>query len=456
MKPRTLGCCVVFVFLCVLGMPKLGAQQSSTVDHPASPIERLPLSFEPNRGQMDNKVRFLARTSSYTVLLESNKAILMLPPQNQGEKPASVAMELINSNRSPAERTLDRLPGLSNYFLGKHSSDWVTGIPQYAKVAFASVYPGIDVMYYGSKGKLEFDFVLSPGSDSQKIRLRITGTTRISTTSSGNLLLQLHDGSIELRKPAIYQDTGGVRRAIAGNFVLRPNHEIGIDVGNYDHHQALTIDPALSYSTLIGANNNTTVQGVAVDGLGNIYFTGTTFATNYPTVSPFQPTNHGTTNVFVTKLNSAGNTILYSTYLGGSGFPSAAAIAVDGGGNAYVTGIAAMSDFPTTPGAFLTTCPAFCNAPFVSKFRSNGTLGYSTFMGGSNTPVSAIAVDSLGEAYIAGGTASNDVPTTPGSFEPNYPSSICTTCVVAYIEKLNASGSNLVYSTYFALAANFP
>src|SRR5262245_62845123 len=123
MKPRTVGWCGVFVFLCGLGMPELGAQQSSTVDHPASPIERLPLSFEPNRGQMDNKVRFLARTSSYTVLLESNKAILMLPPQNQGEKPASVAMELINSNRSPAERTLDRLPGLSNYRSEEHTSE---------------------------------------------------------------------------------------------------------------------------------------------------------------------------------------------------------------------------------------------------------------------------------------------------------------------------------------------
>jgi hypothetical protein len=279
----------------------------------------------------------------------------------------------------------------------------------------------------------------------------------MSLSPSGNLLMQVPDGSFELKKPTIYQEVRGTRRFVAGKFTIRNHHEVGLDLGDYDATQALVIDPALSYSTLIGANNGTTAQAVGVDSLGNVYITGTTFATNYPTVSAFQGTNNGTTNVFVTKLNAAGNTILYSTYLGGSGFPGASAIAVDGAGNAYVTGIAAMSDFPTTPGAFMTTCPGgFCNAPFVAKLLSNGVLSYSTFMGGSNTPVSGIAVDSLGEAYITGLTSSNDLPTTPGSFEPNYPSTICSTCTVAYVEKLNALGSSLVYSTYFASPANFP
>jgi hypothetical protein len=274
---------------------------------------------------------------------------------------------------------------------------------------------------------------------------------------SGNLLMQVPNGTFELKKPTIYQDVHGTRRLVAGKFTIRNHDEVALDVGDYDPTQALVIDPVLSYSTLIGANNGTTAQALGVDSLGNVYITGTTFATNYPTVSAFQGTNNGTTNVFVTKLNAAGNTILYSTYLGGSGFPGASAIAVDGAGNAYVTGIAAMSDFPTTPGAFMTTCPGgFCNAPFVAKFLSNGTLSYSTFMGGSNTPVSGIAIDSLGEVYITGLTASNDLPTTPGSFEPNYPSTICSTCAVAYVEKLNALGSSLVYSTYFASPGNFP
>ena len=208
----------------------------------------------------------------------------------------------------------------------------------------------------------------------------------------------------------------------------------------------------LSYSTLIGANNSTQVEGIAADPSGNVYITGTTFATNYPTVKAFQPTNHGYTDIFVTKLNPAGNVILYSTYLGGSAFDNAAAIAVDNSGNAYVTGTVGSSDFPTSPGAFMTACPGICNTPFVTKILADGSLGFSTFMGGSNSPAHAIAVDGAEEVYIAGDTASNDLPTTPGSFEPVYPGLQCTSCYNGYVEKLNSSGTGLVYSTYFGTA----
>jgi hypothetical protein len=285
--------------------------------------------------------------------------------------------------------------------------------------------------------------------DPRTLSFRVKGAKKIDLDLSGNLSLQLGDGTIELQKPTIYQEVEGVRHAIAGNFALRGDNEVGLSVGDYDNREPLIIDPVLSYSTLIGANNNTQVQGIAVDPSGNVYIVGTTFATNYPTVAAFQSTNHGTTNVFITKLNPTGNKILYSTYLGGSGFDNAAAIAVDNSGSAYVTGTVGSSDFPTTSGAFMTTCPGFCNTPFVTKIFTDGSLAYSTFMGGSNSPAHAIAVDSAGEAYIAGDTASDDLPTTPGSFEPAYPGLICTSCYNGYVEKLNVSGAALVYSTYF-------
>ncbi len=302
--------------------------------------------------------------------------------------------------KNPSPSGLDQLPGKSNYFIGKQSANWITGIPQYGRVAFNSVYDGIDLVYYGNDGQLECDFVLSPGADPRTLSFRVKGAKKIDLDLSGNLSLQLGDGTIELQKPTIYQEVEGVRHAIAGNFALRGNNEVGLSIGEYDSRKPLVIDPVLSYSTLIGANNNTQAQGIAVDPSGNVYIVGTTFATNYPTVAAFQSTNHGTTNVFITKLNPAGDKILYSTYLGSSGFDTGRAIAVDNLGSAYVTGNIGSSDFPTTPGAFMATCPGFFNTPFVTKILTDGSLGCSAFMGGSNVAAWAIAVDSAGAAYI--------------------------------------------------------
>jgi hypothetical protein len=374
MRSMALAGCLAL--LCSFNSPGLRAQSVPGDQHPpSSSIDQLPLSFEPNWGQTDSRISFVSRASTYAVFLEPTKAVVALGPKKHEGAPTAVSMELLGASRTANGSGVDRLPGVSNYFVGHSSARWLTGIPHYAKAEFRSIYPGIDLVYYGSDGELESDFILSPGADPRRIAFRIAGITSMNLSSSGNLLMQVPDGTFELKKPTIYQNIRGTRRLIAGKFTIRNHDQVGLDVGDYDATQALVIDPALSYSTLIGANNGTTAQAAGVDSLGNVYITGTTYATNYPIVTPFQATNNGTTNVFVTKLNAAGNTILYSTYLGGSGFPGASAIAVDGGGNAYVTGIAAMSDFPTTPGAFMTTCPGgFCNAPFVAKFLSTGVL----------------------------------------------------------------------------------
>ena len=380
---------------------------------------QLPLVFEPNSGQAPADVAFLAR-GTYSIFLQADRALLVLPTgadgskQEPGSRSSVLTLQLLQSNKEARAEGLDLLPGKSNYYIGRQSTNWKTGIPQYGTVAFKSIYPGIDLMYYGKQGQLEYDFVLSPGANPRAVRFRVTGARKVKLNASGDLLLEVADGAVEVHKPTIYQKAGdGTRRAVVGDFSLCGD-EVDLKVGNYDNRKELIIDPALSYSTLIGANNNTQVQGVAADSNGNVYVTGTTFATNYPTVNAFQTANKGTTNVFVTKLGPTGDVILYSTYLGGSGFDNAAAIAVDGSGSAYVTGTVGASDFPITPGAFMTTCPSLCNTPFVAKFLTDGSLAFSTFMGGSNSPAHAIAVDSAGEAYIAGDTASNDLPTARG------------------------------------------
>lgn len=450
-----------FAFALSAATPLVSAQQlltdRSSVE---SRVDHFPLVFEPNKGQADRDVRFLSRGDAYTVLIKSDRTIILLPPKvfnrdrTEQHQPSVVTVELIRSNKEATPEGLDLLAGKSNYFIGKQSANWIAGIPQYGRVAFKSIYAGIDLVYYGHEGQLEYDFVLAPGADPRVLRFRLNGVNKIDLDSSGNLSLKVANGTIELHKPGIYQEIDGDRRAIAGSFVLRSDNEVGLEVGSYDKGKPLVIDPVLSYSTLIGANNSTQVQGVAVDSKGNVYIAGSTYATNYPTVDAFQSTNNGTTNVVVTKLNPAGNKILYSTYLGGGASDNAAAIAIDGEGNAYLTGTAVSSNFPTTSGAFMTTCSSPCNTPFVSKFLTDGSLAFSTFMGGSNSPAHAIAVDAAGEAYITGLTASDDIPTTPGSFEPVYPGLLCTSCYNAYVEKLNASGTALVYSTYFGLVAS--
>ena len=443
------------LFLSSLSANVLAQQVLAEPKSVDSRVAHIPLVFEPNQGQAQGDARFLSRGSKYTVLMGGDKTTLMLTPAADAGDPGTqrppsvVTLELVRSNKLVSPEGKDLLPGKSNYYIGKKSTDWITGIPQYGRVTLKSIYAGIDLVYYGHDGQLEYDFVLSPGADPKLLSFRVTGADTIDLDDGGNLCLKVGGGTVELHKPTIYQEISGVRHEIGGEFNRRGDNEIGLAISEYDSAQPLVIDPVLSYSTLIGANNSTQVQGVAVDSSGNVYITGTTSATNYPTVKAFQSKNDGYSNLFVTKLNAAGDVILYSTYLGGSGFDNAGGIAVDSSGSAYVTGTTQSTNFPTTSGAFMTTCPGICNTPFVSKFLTDGSLAFSTYMGGSNSPAHAIAVDSAGEAYIAGDTASNDLPTTPGSFEPIFQGMQCTGCINAYVEKLNASGTGLVYSTYF-------
>jgi hypothetical protein len=446
---------LVFLVLLFLSPQLLPAEVFSSRSTDIVQQQRIPLVFEANQGQADSDVRFLSRGVGYNILITRNKAEFVLPTSraanaSDGQLPyANVEITFSDLSFNSILRPLDLLPGKSNYFIGKDSRKWIVGASQYRRVSLRSLYPGIDLVYYGNAGQLEYDFVVSPGADPRRIKFHVSGSDRVFIDGDGNLHMDLASKTIEFQKPFVYQEIGGTKYRVSAEFVMQGTADVSFAVGPYNKRSPLVIDPVLSYSTLIGANNNTQAQGVAVDHSGNVYVAGTTFATNYPTVKAFQTTNNGTTNVFITKLNPAGDVILYSTYLGGGGFDTGRAIAVDESGSAYVTGNTDEGGFPTTPGAFMSTCTAPCNTPFVTKILSDGSLSYSTLMGGSNVAGWAIAVDSEGEAYITGTAASNDLPTTPGSFEPTFPGFQCTSCNAAYIEKLNSTGSGLVYSTYF-------
>jgi hypothetical protein len=330
-------------------------------------------------------------------------------------------MHLVGANASAPGAAEDALPGKSNYFIGNDRTKWRTDVPNYGRVRYRGVYPGIDLVYYGNQRLLEHDFVVAPGADPRRIRLAFDGIKRAAVEKSGDLVLQLADGEVRLQKPVIYQNTEAGRREVTGGFVLR-NNQVTIQVGSYDRRRALVIDPVLSYSTYLGGNGEDFGSAVAVDGSGNIYIVGySASTTGFPTTtgafsqtcggaSVTCNTSSGSDDAFVIMLNSA-FVQLYGTFIGGNDDDEAYSIAVDSAGNAYITGFTNSSDFAgTTPGAL----KSFMGNAFVTEINPQGnSLVFSTLIGGSAREFGlGIALDSLPtpNIYLNGYSWSTDFP----------------------------------------------
>jgi hypothetical protein len=462
----------------------------------ASAYGKLPLSFEANQGQTNLGVKFLSRGSGYSLFLTPTEAVLTLRssrPESKVKGQKTVAespgllsgwaaaneflkersasdlqvksgvqetilrMRLVGANRAPKISGVDELPGKSNYFIGNDPAKWRTNVPAYAKVNYQQVYPGVDLVYHGTQGKLEYDFVVAPGADPGVIRLSFEGAERLELDAQGDLVLRTAAGELRQHRPVVYQEVAGARHAVSGNYVLRERREAGFEIARYDASQPLVIDPVLSYSTYLGGRDFDEGLGIAVDSAGNAYVTGFTVSTNFPTTTGALETNFqgGFADAFVTKLNPTGSALVYSTYLGGSGFDQGAGVAVDSAGNAYVTGYADSTNFPTTPGAFQTTFGGGFADAFVTKLNPTGNaLAYSTYLGGDNWDEgNGIAVESSGNVYVAGDTDSANFPTTPSAFQtifggPNF------NFFDAFVTKLNPNGTALVYSTYLGGSGN--
>ncbi len=445
---------------------------------------KLPLSFEANHGQTDGRVRFLSRTGGYTLFLTGDEAVLALsgkrakdpapkgasgfegatvslkrypdtnPDLDTNSNPATpqsmpgsvLRMKLRNANPAAKVTGTDELAGMNNYFIGNDPAKWRTGVPTYAKVKYEGIYSGIDLVYYGNQQQLEYDFIVAPGADPRRIAFEVSGAKRIRLDAQGDLVLKIGEDEIRWHKPVVYQEKGGARQLVAARYAITDKNRVRFDLAKYDASRPLYIDP-LIYSTYLGGNSDDVGLGIAVDSAGNAYVAGSTVSTNFPTKNPLQPAFAGGNScgcdAFVSKLNASGSALVYSTYLGGSGDDRSFGIAVDSAANAYVTGYTFSTDFPTV-NPLQPANRGLYNAFVAEINRTGSALVYSTYLGGSGQETGfGIAVDSAGDAYVTGETASTDFP-TKNPLQPSYGGGSFD----AFVAKLNPAGSALGYSTY--------
>ncbi len=481
---------------------------------------RLPLYFLENQGQVEGQIKFYEQGPGRAVYFTpAGLKFAFLKEAEPGRQPRKgKALREARLTREPAKNPpllqfnltpvgispqvkiagVDPQAGKVNYLRGSDPQKWRTGIPTYGAVAYLGAYPGIDLKFYGTGRQLEYDVIIQPGADPGRVGFQYQGIKGLEVTREGDLIAHLPDGgSLAQKKPVIYQVIDGVRVLRQGGFKLAPGKDTcsySFEVASYDKKFPLIIDPEVMYSTYLGGSAYDVGNAIAVDKDGNAYITGCTFSSNFPTEGAYDSYLSGNADVFVTKLNAAGDALVYSTYLGGySGAEEGYGIAVDGDGNAYVTGYTDSSSFPTVNAyqssrkgvndAFITKLNAAGNGlvystylgdgyddaayaiavdkngyvcvtgetfnlyslynVFVARFDPAGGLIYRTILTGSNDDSGyGVAVDKNGNAYVTGETNSPDFSTTAG-----VPQAAFAGASDAFVTKLNTIGA-VVYSTY--------
>ncbi|HEY0376092.1 MAG TPA: SBBP repeat-containing protein [Pyrinomonadaceae bacterium] len=459
--------------------PRAEAVDDETRGRVSEAYMKLPLSFEENRGQVNSEVRYVSRGAGYTLFLTPTEAVLSLQKAEDGGRKegrdlrrglpdrdsarglrhaarkrtaAILRMKLKGASPSPPVAGEEVMRARTNYLIGSDPAKWRTEVPRYARVRYAQVYPGVDVIYYGEQRQLEYDFEVAPGVDSRQIALEFSGVERMRVErGTGELVLGTAGGEVRQRRPAAYQEVGGERREVASRYVIKGRREVGIEVGEYDRARPLVIDPVLTYSTYLGGYNTDNAYDIALDSSGMAYVVGSTTSPDFPTVNPYKESTDNYDDAFIAKLNpnlSGADSLVYSTYFGGMYFDSATAVAVDAAGVVYVAGLTNSPDFPVR-NQYQTKPGPWANADlFVIKLDPRlppaASLLYGTYLGGDGDEVAtAIAADSSGNAYVTGFTWSQNFPTFHGLPTNRGEND-------AFVTKLDTESSgadSLVYST---------
>lgn len=414
--------------------PKLNVIPQSIPAHAPIPVPAaaaasfaaLPLVFLPNAGQTDRRVRFETHAMGGTIFFGPAEMVFALPTQGNAAKPdrptradrqqrrtapqqpvrqksGAVRIQFQGANATPSVNGADRLPGVVNDLRGKNKAAWQRNIPTYAGIIYQQLYSGVDLRVDGAHGQLKSTWLVAAGADPSQIRWRYQGADQIQLDArTGDLHITLPTPPISgttvttpsvliEHAPRAWQMMGGQRRSVSARFVVAASGAVRLSLGTYDHSQPLQIDPAFSYQATLGGTGNEFSSGIAVDAAGNTYIAGSTDSTDFPVANAAQSTLAGETDAFITKISPDGQTILYSTYLGGSGYDYATGIAVDDQGQVSVTGISnsvpwnsPATPFPTVGDAYQPTAPSIVSrAAFVSQLDASGALIYSSFFTGS-------------------------------------------------------------------------
>jgi Domain of unknown function DUF11/Beta-propeller repeat len=478
-------------------IPSVALKSSANLKPDAQALlANLPLIFEANEGQVNSGVQFVSRGPGYSLFLAPSGAILATPKprSTHAHQPATktadaVRMTLVGANRGAILTGSEPLAGNTNYFIGNDPKKWHTGIAHFAGVRYQNVYPGIDLVFYGNQGHLEYDFKVAPGANPAQAELQFDGASKIEL-SGGDLILKGTSAGVRLQAPHIYQTAAGRQQRVEGHFVLRSAKRVGFSIGAYDHSRELVIDPTINYSTYFGGSGAETTPSIAVNNDGYIYLAGSTTSTDLPvgafTLSPGVTEGLvGAQNLFVLKLNPslAALGAVYVTYLGGNGVDylagsasnsaagaatgSSAGLAVDNGSNIYLGGTTTSTNFPTSNGYQTAPLAGSTGAThvFVSEISgiagATATLNYSTYLSGNGTDVaSAIAIDAKGDVFVTGTTTStNTGAANPGTYFPSTslpiplqeaPSSGST--IQFFMTEVNTrlvGAVSIAYSTYF-------
>ena len=463
----------VIVFL-ILGFCCFSSTYADTAQI-AEAYGKIPLAFTLNQGQTDSQVKFtsagngcsmfftptgttflLSRETEQSVAKRSVKisAEDMTPTADTEREYESFAAKtvFVDANQNPEVVGEERLAWNNNYFIGSEPAKWQTDVPNYGKIRMKEVYSGIDLVYYGNKNHIKYDFVVKPGENPSQIVLKYDlgadGGNSLSINANGELVVKTPLGDIIEKKPYAYQKIDGkdAEVSIAYKIIDASANSFGFEIGAFNTNTDLYIDPELVYSTFLGGSeveigDNDRI-GVAVDSSGNTYITGTTYSPDFPvTALPIDGHFDGASDGFVCKLNSSGTALVYSTYIGGTRKDCLNAIAVDSAGNAYVTGWSNSSNFPTTHGEK----NKGNNDITVVKINASGNaLEYATMFGGLDSEDSwAITLDSSGHAYVVGRTWSINFPTTEHAYDQNYKGNRD-----GFVAELTVSGDAFVYSTF--------
>jgi RHS repeat-associated protein len=450
------------------GLPMSMTDAGNQIGQPAvsgptlnADLGKLPLAFEQNVGQTDSSVQYLARGQGYSAFLTSGEIALTLDKvragaAERGEDASSnyrdvVKVQFANANSNVTFSGGDELQGRSNYFLPGVDPVQASDVTQYGSVVAHNVWNGIDIRFQGSGQNLRFDIQAQAGADLSQVELHYAGPDSVSVDQQGCVVLHTPGGDVYQQAPTLYQ-TGddGQQQPVSGAYVMRDDGNIGFSVGNYDSTKELVLDPTLSFATYLGGASNDYAYAVTTDLNNNLIIAGSTLSSAYPTTSDaINSSLSGTRDVFISKLNAAGDTLLFSTYIGGNetGDEQANAVTTDVGGNIFVTGTTSASNFYTTSGAYSRTMAGSQDAFVLELSGAGNNVVWSSFLGGSGVDKGrAIAVDGAGQVYVAGYAEAN-FPTVH-AYQTSYGGS-----GDAFVTVFKADGSGLLGSTYLGGSA---